>query len=488
MKIPRILISAPSSGSGKTVISCAIMQALTMKGYRVAACKCGPDYIDPMFHREVLGVDSENLDLFFTEGEDLQEVFASHAGNKDIAVVEGVMGFYDGMALDSWRASSYDVARTLQAPVILVLSARGMALSAAAVIEGIARFRKDSNIRGILLNRITAGIYPRMKDMLEKELAKRGLSIPVLGYVPEDEAFSLESRHLGLVTPAELKGLKEEMARAGELLLETVDLETLCAVAAQAPEIPAPEKSPEALEIPVSGKSSQESETPVQEKFLQEGDEKILQEKRAPLVAVARDEAFCFYYKENLRLLEELGCELRYFSPLHDRELPANAQGLILGGGYPELYVEALSENVSMRRSIKEAVQSGIPCLAECGGFLYLQEELKDREDRAWRMAGVIKGSAASKGRLARFGYVKIEGKKDGLYLKKDENIRGHEFHYWDSTDNGADCVAVKPDGRRSWECVHMDGRLFAGFPHLYLPSNRKFAERFVEQCMKMGG
>ncbi len=458
MKIPRILISAPSSGSGKTVISCAIMQALTMKGYRVAACKCGPDYIDPMFHREVLGVDSENLDLFFTEEEDLPEVFASHAGNKDIAVVEGVMGFYDGMALDSFRASSYDVARTLQAPVILVLSARGMALSAAAVIEGIARFREDSNIRGILLNRITAGIYPRMKDMLEKELAKRGLSIPVLGYVPEDEAFSLESRHLGLVTPAELKGLKERMARAGELLLETVDLETLCAVAAQVPEIPAPGKSPEAPEIP------------------------------APLVAVARDEAFCFYYKENLRLLEELGCELRYFSPLHDRELPANAQGLILGGGYPELYARVLSENVSMRRSIKEAVRSGIPCLAECGGFLYLQEELKDREDRAWRMAGVIKGSAASKGRLARFGYVKIEGKKDGLYLKKDENIRGHEFHYWDSTDNGADCVAVKPDGRCSWECVHMEGRLFAGFPHLYLPSNRKFAERFVEQCMKMGG
>lgn len=458
MKIPRILISAPSSGSGKTVISCAIMQALTMKGYRVAACKCGPDYIDPMFHREVLGVDSENLDLFFTEEEDLPEVFARHAGNKDIAVVEGVMGFYDGMALDSFRASSYDVARTLQAPVILVLSGRGMALSAAAVIEGIARFRKDSNIRGLLLNRITAGIYPRMKDMLEKELAKRGLSIPVLGYVPEDEAFSLESRHLGLVTPAELKGLKEEMARAGELFLETVDLEKLCAVAAQAPEIPVPGKSPEAPEIP------------------------------APLVAVARDEAFCFYYKENLRLLEELGCELRYFSPLHDRELPANAQGLILGGGYPELYARVLSENISMRRSIKEAVQSGIPCLAECGGFLYLQEELKDREGRAWRMAGVIKGSAASKGRLARFGYVKIEGKKDGLYLKKGENIRGHEFHYWDSTDNGADCVAVKPDGKRFWECIHMEGKLFAGFPHLYLPSNRKLTERFVEQCMQMGG
>lgn len=470
MKIPRILISAPSSGSGKTVISCAIMQALTMKGYRVAACKCGPDYIDPMFHREVLGVDSENLDLFFTEGEDLQEVFARHAGNKDIAVVEGVMGFYDGMALDSWRASSYDVARTLQAPVIQVLSARGMALSAAAVIEGIARFREDSNIRGILLNRITAGIYPRMKDMLEKELAKRGLSIPVLGYVPEDEAFSLESRHLGLVTPAELKGLKVEMARAGELLLETVDLEKLCAVAAQAPEIPVPGKFSQAPEIPALEKSLQAPEI------------------SAPLVAVARDEAFCFYYKENLRLLEELGCELRYFSPLHDRELPTNIQGMILGGGYPELYARVLSENVSMRRSVKEAVQSGIPCLAECGGFLYLQEELKDREDRAWRMAGVIKGSAASKGRLARFGYVKIEGKKDGLYLKKDENIRGHEFHYWDSTDNGADCTAVKPDGRRSWECVHMDGRLFAGFPHLYLPSNRKFAERFVEQCMKMGG
>lgn len=235
MRIPRILLAAPSSGSGKTVLACALMKALEMRGKKVAAYKCGPDYIDPMFHREVLGIDSENLDLFFDSQEELPRIFARHAKEKEIAVIEGVMGYYDGMTMGSLSASSYDVARVTKTPVLLVLSLKGMALSAAALVEGMIGFQKDSNIRGLLLNRTSKKLYPRMKQMLEQELQKRGYTIPVLGYLAQDEIFSLESRHLGLVTPEEIQGLQEQMAQAGKRLAETVDLDAILQIAQSAP-------------------------------------------------------------------------------------------------------------------------------------------------------------------------------------------------------------------------------------------------------------
>lgn len=466
MRIPRILIAAPSSGSGKTVLACALMKALEMRGKKVAAYKCGPDYIDPMFHREVLGIDSENLDLFFDSQEELPRIFARHAKEKEIAVIEGVMGYYDGMTMGSLSASSYDVARVTKTPVLLVLSLKGMALSAAALVEGMIGFQKDSNIRGLLLNRTSKKLYPRMKQMLEQELQKRGYTIPVLGYLAQDEIFSLESRHLGLVTPEEIQGLKEQMAQAGKRLAETVDLDAILQIAQSAP----------ALLVSDCKKGSKQKE----EKRAGKGHASVL-------IAVARDKAFGFYYKENLELLKELGCELAFFSPLSDTELPKGSKGLVLGGGYPELYARKLSENKAMLTCIREAVQGGMPCLAECGGFLYLHESLADPDQKEYQMAGVIKGKAASRGKLVRFGYICIEGQKDGAYLKNGEVIRGHEFHYWDSTDNGRDCLAVKPDKTRSWQCIHMEGNLFAGYPHLYLPSFVPFARRFVNQCMQTG-
>ena len=459
MKIPRIMIAAPSSGSGKTVASCALMEAFIRQKRKVAACKCGPDYIDPMFHREVLGVDSENLDLFFCPREELPPQFARHAERADIAVIEGVMGYYDGMTLDTLHASSYDVARTLQAPVILILDAKGIGFSVTALIEGMVRFRPDSNIQGILLNQISHSLYNRMKPVIETELQERGMKIPVVGYLPRDEAFHLESRHLRLVTPAELGRVREQMEQAGKLLTETVDLQYILQIAQEAPEI--------------STDLSKKDETD--------------RNQAVTPVAVARDEAFGFYYKENLQMLEQLGCKLLYFSPLHDTSLPAGAKGLLLGGGYPEVYARQLSENVRMRRCIYQAVRGGLPCLAECGGFLYLQEELEDTKGVVYPMAGVLQGGAFSKGTLVRFGYVSIEGRKDGRYLRAGEIIRGHEFHYWDSTDNGRDCLAVKPDGRKSWECIHMEGNLFAGYPHLSYPSFPGFARRFVECCRTEG-
>ena len=219
-KNPGFLLSAVSSNSGKTAAACGLMSAFKQK--RVCACKCGPDYIDPMFHREVLGVDSKNLDLFFSEEDILKEGYLKHTKDADITITEGVMGFYDGMSLDSVKGSSYDVAQTLGLPVILVINARGAAMTLVATVKGIAEFRQDSNIRGILLNRVSAMLYPRLKAMLETELERIGHGeIKVVGYMPEDEAFHLESRHLGLVTPQEMENLQEKVRQAGEILAKT---------------------------------------------------------------------------------------------------------------------------------------------------------------------------------------------------------------------------------------------------------------------------
>lgn len=460
-----ILLAAPASGSGKTAVSCALMAAFQKKGFAVKACKCGPDYIDPMFHREVLGVDSENLDLFFTDEDMLEKIYARHGEGADLVITEGVMGYYDGMSLDSAKASSYHVARTLNLPVILVVPGRGAALSLAAVIKGMAEYRRDSGIQGILLNQISAGLYPRLKEILERELKSMAHPISVLGYIPRDPAFCFESRHLGLVTPEETDGLKEQIRKAGDILSETVDLEQILQIAGSA--------------VMQEHTDRCGCDSPDSRKHPEDG----------PCIAVARDRAFCFYYKDNLELLKELGCRLVFFSPLSDRRLP-EADGIILGGGYPELYAEELSSNRSMSDSIRRAIEKGVPCLAECGGFLYLHETLQDEKGRDWPMTGIVRGKAFPKGRLSRFGYVEIGRNHDAgqstaadSWLTAEDKIRGHEFHYWDSTDNGSSCTAVKPDGKRSWNCIHAEKNLFAGFPHLYLPSCREFAERFVGKC-----
>lgn len=469
MGIPGIMIAAPASGSGKTSAACGLMAAFGSRGLKVRSCKCGPDYIDPMFHREVLGVDSENLDLFFSKPEELRECFWRHTAGADLTVVEGVMGYYDGMGLDTDRGSSYEVASVLNLPVILVVPCRGAALSLAASVRGMLAFRKESNIRGILLNRVSGMLYPRLKQMMESELKQAGYDIPVVGYMPEDEAFRLESRHLGLITPQEIEGLRGQTARAGEILAGTADLDLI-------------------LQIAEKGAANGET---AEEDRSETGDKPVFGtgENRVR-IGIARDKAFCFYYKDNLELLEKLGCELVPFSPLSDPRLPDGLSGLIFGGGYPELYGRTLAENKGLLQEIHSLIEDGIPCLAECGGFMYLHEELEDREGQVWKMTGNIKGRTWPVGRLVRFGYVKImpeEARTEAGYLFPGEEIRGHEFHYWDSTDSGSDCLAVKPDGRRSWQCIHMDGNLFAGYPHLYLPSLPAFAERFVRRCREWG-
>lgn len=457
MQIPRIMLAAPASGNGKTIAACGLMAGFQQMYKEVRACKCGPDYIDPMFHRTVLGVDSENLDLFFSEETELEKNFCNHAKEADITIVEGVMGYYDGMTLGSIKGSAYEIAKALRIPVILVLPCKGMAASALAVLKGLVEYQKDSNIKGVLLNRISPALYLRMKEMVEQGLKEMGhKDISVLGYLPEDKVFQLESRHLGLITPEEIDGLTQQMRHAGEMISKTVDMEKIFEIAELA----------EAL-------------NPNLEDWREDGTQ-----KQKVRIAVARDRAFCFYYKENLEYLKKLGCELMFFSPMEDRHLPEGCDGLLLGGGYPELYAKELEANQEIMTEIRKQILEGLPCLAECGGFQYLQENLEDADGKIRRMAGVISASSRNQGRLVRFGYITVEGIEDGMYLKRGERIRGHEFHHWDSSSNGDACRAVKPDGKRSWPCIHAKGSLFAGYPHLHYPSNPDFARRFVEACL----
>jgi cobyrinic acid a,c-diamide synthase len=288
--------------------------------------------------------------------------------------------------------------------------------------------------------------------MLERETG-----LPCFGYLPPMPDCSIPSRHLGLVTAPELKELRENIRRLGLQAGQSLDLDGLLRLGHTA--------EPLSESLPAGNPVTAEK----------------------PRIAVARDEAFCFYYPDNLDLLERLGARLVPFSPLRDAELPATVSGLYLGGGYPELHAAVLSENGSMRESIRRAVASGLPTLAECGGFLYLQETLEDENGIAWPMANVLPGKGYRTSRLQRFGYLNLTPREDSFLLPAGESIPGHEFHYWDSTETGEACLAVKPDGR-SWSCVKAGAHFFAGFPHLYFYGNPAFAARFVQAAAAFGG
>ncbi len=448
MDSPRLLFAAPASGSGKTTIVCGLLRALKNRGKGVRAFKCGPDFIDPLFHETVVGVPSGTLDLFFSDRDQLKRLFCRHAAGAEISLIEGVMGYYDGLGAATDRASSYAVSRALDAPVVLIVDGRGQSLSALATLEGFLRFREDSRIRGVIFNRMSESVYTALKPEVE------ALGLRPLGYVPKAPEVMVESRHLGLVTPGEIEDLGQKLDALAALLERTVDMEGLLALSAEAPAL----EAPPAPSFPLLPRTR---------------------------IAVARDEAFCFLYRDNLDLLTDYGAEPVFFSPLHDDALPAGTQGLILPGGYPELYARALSENEPMRRSVREAVQRGLPCLAECGGFLYLHRELEDMDGRFWPMAGVLDARAYRTSRLGRFGYITLTAKADTAFLPAGETVRGHEFHYFESESCGDALHAQKPTGSRGWDCGHSRGPLLMGFPHLYYPSDPQLIERFLRACAK---
>ena len=460
-----LMISAMQSGAGKTVMSCALMAALKRRGLHVEAFKSGPDYIDPMFHSRVLGVESRNLDLFLQGETGVLRSFSS--GRGDVALVEGAMGYYDGLN-GSTEASAWDLARILHLPAVLVLRPKGSGITLAAQVCGMRRFRPESRILGLLLCDCSGNRAAYFREILERECG-----LPVLGYLPPMEEAQLESRHLGLLTAAEIEDFQLRFDRIARQAERSIELDRLLELAAE-------------IE-PGVGNGRQKS-TPAERgcagniRFETEKNDKSMIRCR---IAVARDEAFCFHYADNLDALRQAGAELAFFSPLHDRHLP-EAEGLWLCGGYPELYAKRLSENDNVRREIREKVLNGCPTAAECGGFLYLQESLEDPDGTSWPMCGALPGRGFKTGKLQRFGYLKLSAEADSLLFRKGEKIPAHEFHYWDSTENGTDLAAEKADGR-SWRCGRVTETLYAGFPHLHFGGELPLAERFVKACSTYG-
>lgn len=436
----RVLIAGTGSGCGKTTVTCALLSALIQNHNQVAAFKCGPDYIDPMFHREIIGAASCNLDSFFCGRDTIRYLLERNGKNADISVIEGVMGFYDGGA-----ASAHAVSQITDTPVILVLDCKGMQDSLGAVMQGYLQYDIPNHINGFLFNRLPVRLIPFAKELCSK------LHTEYFGCLPAQK-FSIESRHLGLVTTDEIADLKSKLLALGTAAAEYIELEKILALENK------PVPAYHSPQIPHLSSS--------------------------PVIAVAKDRAFCFQYPENLQLLEEMGCIIKFFSPMLD-DGPPDADGLILCGGYPELYADCLSQNISMLRAVREKILGGMPVIAECGGFMYLHSSLRTK-DGVYSMANVISGEAYPTDRLNRFGYLTMTAVSDQLLCAAGDTLRAHEYHYWDSTSCGTGFHAAKQDGR-AWDCVHTSKTMYAGFPHLYFYSDIQTAFRFVQAAKQYG-
>ena len=439
----RVLITGTNSGCGKTTVTCAVLSALIARGITPTVFKCGPDYIDAMFHRAISGIQTHNLDPFFLDGNGLRSHLESHAG--ELSVIEGVMGYYDGIVATD-ESSTYTVARETGTPVILVVSAKGASSSLGAVLEGFVKHRPDSNIKGVIFNDANGRRYPDLKRIASDAGSR------AYGYMPRKREWAIPSRHLGLFRADEIAGFADTVSALGRQAEQTMDIDGLIELAGMA------------AALPTTGKSKAASNKSIK-------------------LAIARDEAFCFLYEENLELLQALGCELVFFSPLRDNALPMPINGLYLPGGYPELHTKALSVNTAMLTSIRQAVESGLPAIAECGGFLYLHDSLD-----GFPMCCAIGGRAFETKRLPRFGYITLTAVQDNLLCKAGGSIRAHEFHYWESDSPGNGFTAKKAGREISYPCVHSTDTLYAGFPHLYFPANPAFAKRFVERMARYEG
>ena len=440
--INRILIAGTGSGCGKTTVTCAVLQALKNRGLDIGAAKCGPDYIDPMFHRTVIGAASGNLDPFFFDENTLRFLLAKNAAGRDLTVIEGVMGYYDGLALTTSRASAYEVARITDTPVILTVNAKGASLSILAQIKGFLDFVPQSFIRGVILNNCTEKVYTALAPLIESILGIRPF-----GFMPALPECAIGSRHLGLVTAAEIADIQTKMQTLAVQAEKSLDIDGIISLGTGAPAL---------------------SCRPV-----------TTERREGVRIAVSRDKAFCFYYEDSLSRLSDMGAELVPFSPLADDHLPDDVHGLFLCGGYPELYAERLSANQALREDVLRALKNGLPCIAECGGFMYLTETIA-----GYPMVGFIPGNSSDKGRLTRFGYVTLTAERDNMLCKKGESIPAHEFHHWDADFTGDGFTALKPDGRE-WSCIHAGDTIYAGFPHFHFYANDAFANGFYNACLK---
>jgi cobyrinic acid a,c-diamide synthase len=458
-KGPAIIVSAPSSGCGKTTVTLGLLAALRRRGLVAAPFKVGPDFIDPGHHARACGRVSRNLDGWMCSKAAVLEIFARGCQGADLAVIEGVMGLFDGAAGDSDEGSTAQIAHWLKGRVLLVIDGGAMARSAAALIQGFCRFDPDLGFAGIVFNRVAGS---RHEALLRQAVGSVSGLPPVLGCLPRDEEMRLPERHLGLTTAQDTPSAESFYARVGRQVEKYVDLDFLLAG------ISTREKGRistlDKVSVPYGGPSPNKGG-----------------KKQRVRIAVARDEAFCFYYPENLELLEKAGAELVFFSPLHQDALPAGIEGIYLGGGYPELHADHLAEKTRILRDLKEAAQRGIPIYAECGGFMLLAEEIDGRP-----MAGVFPSRARMFSRRKALGYRQVTFRCESPLGPAGTQIRGHEFHY--SEMEIPDSVPrMYRLGRRGGEGLGGEGyRLYnvvGSYVHLHFASNPDVAMNFVEFC-----
>jgi cobyrinic acid a,c-diamide synthase len=446
------MIAGTNSGVGKTTVTLGIMSALVQKGIKVQGFKAGPDYIDPSHHTFVTGNASRNLDTWIMGENACRELFVRSAANADISIIEGVMGLYDGSIDSSGHGSSAHLAKILNTPVILVVNARGVAQSAAAIVLGFKEFDKEINLAGVILNNIASqSHYDCIKEAIEESC-----SVTVLGYLKKESNITIPERHLGLIPSEEQKVNSALYDKLGQMVLETIDTDKLLNAAGSAGIFPDFNK------LIFTSRDSSQNVT----------------------LAVARDNAFCFYYQDDIDLFEELGAKIKLFSPLNDRSLPDGIDGIFMGGGFPELFANRLMKNESMRNSILDASKQGIVIYGECGGMMYLLEKLIDCEGRSFKMSGVLNGSSRMENRRQGLGYVIADAICDNAIGKRGDTFRAHEFHWSKLQDIPDDTSFAYTTRKSNGKKTGFDGicksNVLASYTHIHFSSNPELARNIL--------
>ncbi|MDH7497954.1 MAG: cobyrinate a,c-diamide synthase [Syntrophomonadaceae bacterium] len=447
------MIAGTHSGVGKTTLTAGVMAALRRRGLRVRPFKVGPDYIDTGYHRLAAGAESWNLDLWMLGEPHLRAAFAHASQGCDVAVVEGVMGLFDGVGTTP-EGSSAEVAKLLGIPVVLVVDGKGMSTSAAAQVMGYRDFDPALRLAGVILNRVSGeGHFRLLRQSIE-----RYTGVPVVGWLPRDARVALPSRHLGLLPAQEMAGARQVVERAAALVEEHLDLDALLGAGTSL--------VPEAVPV-----DAQPAAQPVR-------------------LAIARDEAFSFYYPSSLEMLQRQGAVLCEFSPLRSAGLPEAVAGLYLGGGFPEVFAEELASNRRLRESLRRHLEAGLPCYAECGGLMYLAGELVTAGGKAYPMVGFLDGRARMTDRLQRFGYVQVELERPTVLGPAGASFHGHEFHHSVVEGISAETAMTVTStlSGRSWRCGFRRANVLAAYAHLDFWSNPELARHWLAVCRQWQG
>ncbi|MGL1932777.1 MAG: cobyrinate a,c-diamide synthase [Desulfotalea sp.] len=434
-----IIIAGTHSGAGKTTVTLGLMAALMARGLKVQPFKSGPDFIDPTLHKKITYRQSYNLDMWMMSEEFCRESFSLHNQDCDISVIEGVMGMFDGD-----KGSSHYLGQQLNIPTILVIDAKSMAQSAAAIVKGFESL-SGNMVRGVIANNIASPRHLQLvKDAIDEHCHAK-----FLGHLPRSANFSIPSRHLGLHLAEDEPISKSSLKELSTAITEHIDLDKLLEISQNETTNKPPTETKDTLP------------------------------KKKIRIAVARDRAFCFYYQDNFELLEKAGAELLFFSPINDKLPPENIQGMYIGGGYPELFAKELASNISMKEKINNLIQDGLPCYAECGGFMYLTKSLTDIDNKSHKMVGTYDTNAKMNNKRASLGYREVTLNQDCILGSKTSIVRGHEFHYSNIKDIDSKNIYNVDRGGSGY----IQKNCLASYIHLHFGSAPQIAENFIKFC-----